>query len=227
MSDRGEWARPHYPAVNSAVSPLAAPSARTCRSQARRATVPFVALSRHSEIDEVYEPSPKQGTSNVPIPTFVPGQNARYWAENTRRLARSGTSGSAGSSTGTACRSNTSILISMGETGSLSPSDSLISELQLVSTMVDTEGGREVETRRAGAHPGACRCLPACLPRGVHAVVERHFDQLDQHRSIEHHQDSCRPTRRPVARPNACCGGWCRSHGHPGWQRKSSRQAPA
>lgn len=37
-------------------------------------------------------------------------------------------------------------------------------------------------------------------PRGVHAVVERHFDELDEHRAIEYEKHSGRAARWPVRR---------------------------
>src|SRR5215470_6506841 len=70
---------------------------------------------RHSEIDDVYNPARRSSA-------LRPSRSRRsysarilslYCAENTRRLARSGTSGSAGSSTGSACRPDTSVVINI------------------------------------------------------------------------------------------------------------------
>src|SRR5262249_9132252 len=96
---------------------------------------------RHSEIDDVYNPSRRSSA-------LRPSRSRRsysarilslYCAENTRRLARSGTSGSAGSSTGSACRPDTSVVINID--GHLSDALRLANfGVRPASPNVDTEG---------------------------------------------------------------------------------------
>ena len=71
-----------------------------------------------------------------------------YWAENTRRVARSGTSGSVGSSTGTACRPDTSVVTIIG--GHFPHALRLTNfGFQPASPNVDTEG---IASGKAGDH---------------------------------------------------------------------------
>src|SRR5439155_24848226 len=70
---------------------------------------------RHSEIDDVYSPSRRR---RAPLPlrsrrSYSSRILSLYCCENTRRVARSETSGSTGSLTGTACRPDTTLFITI------------------------------------------------------------------------------------------------------------------
>src|SRR5438132_636045 len=70
---------------------------------------------RHSEIDDVYSPSRRR---RAPLPlrsrrSYSSRILSLYCGKNTRRVARSGTSGSTGSLTGTACRPATNLVITI------------------------------------------------------------------------------------------------------------------
>src|SRR5438270_5695688 len=74
---------------------------------------------RHSEIDDVYSPSRRR---RAPLPlrswrSYSSRILSLYCGENTRRVARSETSGSTGSLTGTACRPDTTLVITIALVG--------------------------------------------------------------------------------------------------------------
>src|SRR5438067_1111819 len=74
---------------------------------------------RHSEIDDVYSPSRRR---RAPLPlrsrrSYSSSIRNLYCGENTRRVARSETSGSIDSLTGTACRPDTTLVITIALVG--------------------------------------------------------------------------------------------------------------